>query len=591
MCGIAGILSRDATEQQLDAMLQRIYHRGPDGDGRHVESGLMLGMRRLSIIDVEHGWQPLSSRGGRVLAFQNGEIYNHAALRRELEGLGYRFETRSDTEVLAHGYDAWGLARLLQRIDGMYAIALYDRDRRKLHLARDRFGEKPLFYMQGRRCLAFASSVKALAVLPWFDRSVDPLALDRYLAMHYVPGERTIFSAVRRLLPGSVMSLDVDNPRAEPRRYYQLPLRQPRAVPLEEISAAVEQAIRSRLVADVPVGVFLSGGIDSSIIAAVAVQENPHISTYSIGFPDSLVDESVHAEAVARHVGSHHQTFHFDSGRFVELLPEVAAALDEPIGDQATLPLFWLCREASKSVTVVLSGEGGDELFGGYSYYRPFAAPAWPGSLSWLLEQRRVQALLEDGETASGFPLLAGPGERAEMLTVRPSGTSSWETDTSAWLDTAHDPLQRACAADVAGWLPDDLLVKLDRIGMAQSLEGRAPFLTPRLADLAINLDPAQRIAGDVTKVALRQVARRLLPADIIDRPKQGFVLPMRRWLKEWFDSRGPVDAYVAQAGFPGLDAAVVGRLIRADVADGVKRERLLFSLVVLIEWWKNFER
>lgn len=593
MCGIAGLIGDGATRELLAEMLAQQLHRGPDGDGMHVEAGVAMGMRRLSIIDLEHGWQPLKSRDGRVVVFQNGEIYNYRELQVELRARGYRFKTESDTEVLAHGYDCWGIDGLLRRIDGMYAFAVLDVDERVLHLARDRFGEKPLFYMSGSGCLAYASSLNSLATLPWFDGSIDAFALNRYFALHYVPGDRTIFRAVRRLLPGCVMSvpLDLSSGGENIRRYYRPALKQPEEVSQEAINEQVEEAVRSRLVSDVPVGIFLSGGIDSSIIATVAARCNPEISTYAIGFPGFTGDESMHAEAVARHLGTRHRTFAFDRSRFHELLPQVANALDEPIGDQATLPLYWLCREASKDVKVVLSGEGGDELFGGYGYYKPFVSPGWPNTLPWLLAnpQRVVPDLLGEPETASGFPILCGAQERSRL-----SGASqhdyAWEAETQQWLDRARDPLQRATAADIAGWLPDDLLVKLDRIGMAHSLEGRAPFLSPRLAEMALNLTQRQRVSSNTTKVALREVARSWLPPEIVERPKQGFVLPMRTWLKEWFEGNGGPRTYLRESS-PPFNGDFAVDVIESDLKVGLQRERLVFAIVLMTEWWKQFER
>jgi asparagine synthase (glutamine-hydrolysing) len=593
MCGIAGIVGQYANKELLDKMLAQQVHRGPDGEGRHHEPGLAMGMRRLSIIDLEHGWQPLASRNNRVLAFQNGEIYNYKELKREIEQLGYRFTTQSDTEVLAHGYDAWGFDKLLARIDGMYAIAILDRDRRELHLARDRFGEKPLFYTASKGYFAYASSLKSIAVLPWFDKSIDPYGLDRYLALHYVPGEHTIFRQVRRLLPGCSMTISIDNPTNDglpPKynRYYKIPLRAPSRVDQEHLNEEVQKAVRSRLVSDVPVGVFLSGGIDSSIIAALAARENQHISTYSIGFPGYEGDESIHAEAVARHLGTRHQTFHFDSKQFQTLLPQVAAALDEPIGDQATLPLYWLCREASREVKVVLSGEGGDEFFGGYGYYRPFVVPSnWSDKLAWLLNNpnRIAPPLLGEAETASGFPILAGSAERSRITGFSDFEASEWEIDTLEWLNQSRDPLQRATAADIAGWLPDDLLIKLDRIGMAHSLEGRAPFLTPALADIALNIAQTQRI-GATTKVALRDVAKHLLPFGITDRPKQGFVLPMKDWIISWFNEMGGVESLMTKSPLNSyLNAEHLSNLIKDDFDKGIKRERLIFSILMLSQW------
>jgi asparagine synthase (glutamine-hydrolysing) len=594
MCGIAGILGQTAERIHLDKMLDRIYHRGPDGVGEFIDTNVYIGMRRLAVIDVEHGWQPIKSRNERVIAFQNGEIYNYRQLRRELEACGQIFTTNSDTEVLAHGYATWGWKRLLERIDGMYAIAIFDRDSRMLHLARDRFGEKPLFYTITSNAFAYASSVKSLATLEWVDRSIDLAALDKYLALHYVPGERTIFNAIKRLLPGHELSINVDNLQSKISRYYELRLTYPRERSVEEIVNAVEDAVSSRLVADVPVGVFLSGGIDSSIIAAIAVKQNPSISTYSIGFPDSAVDESKHAAVVASHIGSAHHTFHFDNSKFIELLPQVAAALDEPIGDQATLPLFWLCNEARKEVTVVLSGEGADELFGGYGYYAPMAAPTeWPRKYAWITESGKsvVPELLGNRITASGFPILAGAAERARMICGSvPDASWCWEVETNAMLTKARCTLQRATAADIAGWLPDDLLVKLDRIGMAHSLEGRAPFLAPTLVEMALNLPAHQRIQNDQTKVALRKVAQRLLPIEIVGRPKQGFVLPMGTWLRDWFRHQGDIKSYIASAAMPGIDAQAVADIIEEDLNNGVKRERLLFAIIILMEWWKNFD-
>lgn len=595
MCGIAGIVGHRAEKLHLTRMLDQIYHRGPDGIGEFVDGNVLLGMRRLSIIDVEHGWQPLKSRNNRVIAFQNGEIYNYQQLRRELEARGYVFATGSDTEILAHGYDAWGWEKLLQRIDGMYAISIFDRDTRQLYLARDRFGEKPFFYTINHEVFAYGSSIKSLATLPWVDLNIDPIAIDRYLALHYVPGELTIFRGIKRLLPGYAMTIHVDDLQPQLNRYYQMCLTYPCERSIDEITSAVEEAIQSRLVSDVPVGVFLSGGIDSSIIAAVAVKQNPNISTYSIGFPDSSVDESAHAESVARYIGSKHHAYYFDSSKFIELLPQVAASLDEPIGDQAILPLYWLCREARKNVKVVLSGEGGDELFGGYNYYQPFSSPTgWPGNFAWIKNNYAdvVPKLLGLSTTASGFPILSGPDERKRMLgsmAIDSTYRYIWEEQTQAMLDCARDPLQRATAADIAGWLPDDLLVKLDRIGMAHSLEGRAPFLTKKLVDLAINLAPHQRMFGGQTKIALREVASQLLPHDIVARPKQGFVLPMRAWIKEWFDHMGGVQQYITNVAKLGLDVSVVAQIIENDLNRGIERERLIFALIMLFEWKNNF--
>lgn len=595
MCGIAGTIDHRASgsEETLASMLSWLQARGPDGVGSYVDGALAIGMRRLSIIDLEHGWQPLRSLDGAIVAFQNGEIYNYRELRRELEGSGFAFMTQSDTEVLAHGYAAWGIEGLLERLDGMYALAILDRRTDELHLARDPFGEKPLFYAASPGRFAYASQLLAVAALEWVDKAVDDEALNDYLALHYVAGERTLFRGVRRLLPGCRMTLQVANPQPTIKRYYRLPLDARRRVSDDELAKAVEQAVTSRLVADVPVGIFLSGGLDSSVVAAIAARAQPRVMTFSMGFNSAEHDESRHAEFLARSCGTDHHTFHFDIDSFETLLPEVASSLDEPLGDQAALPLLWLCREASKYVKVVLSGEGADEMFAGYGYYRKMLPTAPRGLLTRWRKQPASGSALERliqnpvPETPSGFPLLTDIAGRERLIRRDISEPSVHEKDFMRWLDTSRDPLQRAMACDLGSWLPDDLLVKFDRMTMAQSIEGRAPFLSRRLVELAMSgYAPHERMTQTDSKLPLRRVARRWVPAEILDRPKQGFVLPMKQWLRTWLERRGGAAAYFEQRPLPGMDTREAVRLIEEDLAQGVHRERLIFALVMLAEWW-----
>ena len=590
MCGIAGLIDPGATNAEgiLRVMLDAMRLRGPDGEGLHVEPGVALGMRRLAVIDLATGSQPLAARNGRVLAFQNGEIYNYRALRTELERTGSAFATASDTEVLAQGYDRWGIDGLLQRVDGMYALAILDRDTRVLHLARDRFGEKPLFYAAAARRFAYSSDLRTLAALSWVGDEHDPLSIVRYLALHYVPGEATILRNVRRVLPGERLEIAVAAPEPKRHRYYVPPLSAAAPLADETLSALVEHAVASRLVADVPVGVFLSGGLDSSLVAAIAAKHLPGVLTFSMGFGSAEHDESEYARELASAIGSRHHHFHFDEQSFSALLPQVAAALDEPIGDQALLPVYWLAREARRHATVVLSGEGADEVFAGYSYYRPFAPkPGLMTAMKRALAGSSHASLIGDSppETPSGFPLLTDAAGRARLAPSVAAGMDSWEAALVAWLGGAHDALQRASAADLATWLPDDLLVKYDRMAMAASLEGRAPFLQPDLVAAALALPPAERMNGDESKVALRRVARRFLPERIHRRKKQGFVLPMRTWIREWLEARGGAAAYFRARGLPGIDAAELIAVVDADLAAGVARERLLFALIMLAEW------
>lgn len=598
MCGIFGVIGSGLNNlpNVAKVMGRAMFNRGPDGDGFFFDDRVALGMRRLSIIDLSHGWQPLYARNKRVVAFQNGEIYNHKKLRHELENMEYSFQTHSDTEVLAHGFDAWGMEGLLQRVDGMYAMAIVDLDQRKVFIGRDRFGEKPLYYCQQKKWFAYSSDLLTLATLPGVNAEIDPQGLERYLALHYIPGDRTIFNGIHRVSPGAWLSIPLDQPEKITRSiYFRQPLGKPRCISEDALAELVEQAVRSRLVADVPVGVFLSGGLDSSLVAAIAAKQSPGISTFSMGFGSGEHDESQYAKQVAELIGSKHHHFTFNNDHFFDLLPKVASALDEPIGDQAMLPLYWLCHEASQHVKVALAGEGADEIFAGYGYYRDFSShPGIRAYIKSLLKKRplspRVNRLIYNAIpiSPSGFPLLTDIAGRSALLNGDVDhAADEWEQSLINWLDSAADPLQRATAADMATWLPDDLLVKFDRMAMAHSLEGRAPFLMPDLVDAAIHLPVGRRMANGISKIALRQVAHRWLPPHILERRKQGFVLPMRDWIMQWFALHGGVAAYLANRAIPGLNTNEVSRLIEADLAVGLQRGRLLFALVMLFEWYE----
>ncbi len=603
MCGIVGLIDHryeTIPRSLLRAMRDVMFLRGPDGVGEFVDGCIGMAMRRLAVIDLDHGGQPLTSRSDQIICFQNGEIYNYKSLRRELQLEGYMFRTSSDTEVLAHGYACWGIDGLLSRIDGMYAFAIFDREKRLLYLARDRFGEKPLFYCSSEGRFAYASDLRCVASLPWVSGDVDPTALNYYLGLHYVPGERTILRDVKRVLPGEYLRVCLDNPVPEKVRYYSAPIGSGVSVLDDEIAAAIEYAVTSRLVADVPVGVFLSGGLDSSIVAAIAAKANPFINTFSIGFRTREHDESPYARSVAQHIGSNHHHFIFDEKEFTDLLPHVAGALDEPVGDQALLPVYWLSREARKHVKVVLSGEGADEVFAGYSYYAPFAGEerarqrirAWLGLRSTVdCQPGLLMPVRRDLDTTpSGFPLLTNSGERQQLLGTTFKYDGDWEQAFSKWLGEASNPLQRATCVDLVTWLPDDLLVKFDRMAMANSLEGRAPYLDPRVVEMGISgLSIKDKIQNGISKVALRRIGQRWLPNSILSRKKQGFVLPMRAWIKQWFDAYGGPVHYFSIRPLPMADSEQMNQLISRDLKHGIRRERMLFALIVLVEWYAKF--
>jgi asparagine synthase (glutamine-hydrolysing) len=597
MCGIVGYIGDGLPHEFLGRLLFSMERRGPDGDGRYVQGSLHMGMRRLSIIDLEHGWQPLKSADGNVIAFQNGEIYNFKALKSELEASGFNFKTESDTEVLAHGYVRWGISGLLNRLDGMFAIALFDRFLNKLHLARDRFGEKPLFYSHGHKVFGYGSTLLAVASMPWCSGDIDITSLERYLALHYVPGDRTIFQNIHQLLPGERLEYDLDSGTFSRERYYVPELTFDKSTSEDELASLIEESVASRLIADVPVGVFLSGGVDSSVIAAIAARKNSRIATFSMGFSDQAFDESKVAAHVAAHIGSEHHSFMFGDVDFPALLKEVAASMDTPVGDQALLPVFWLSREAKNYVTVVLSGEGGDEVFGGYSYYEPFARAEnvnqassirrWRESVAGLWRKPRF---LSEGTltTPSGFPLMIGEKERAALLCGKRAGADTWEKGFLQWLEAGDSRLLRATAADLGSWLPDDLLVKLDRMTMAHSLEGRAPYLCAKVVEAGLSLDCAQRYDGE-SKIALRNIAKRYLPMEVVGRRKQGFCLPMKQWLLDWFTAHGGARNYFRSRPVPNVDEQTLLRMVDWDIEHRIIRDRFIFAIVLFAEWWREF--
>jgi len=570
-------------------MRDAMYTRGPDGSGDYREKQLVMAMRRLSVIDPEGGRQPMLTADGQVVAFQNGEIYNHKNLQKELQCSGFVFRSHSDTEVLAHGYQCWGIEGLLRRLNGMFAIAILDHKANKLHIARDRFGEKPLFYCAARGRFAYSSVLDVLAALPWQGDQLDRLSLRRYLAVHYAPGDRTILAGINRVLPGERLEVDVETAEFSRHRFYEVPTDEADPITDEELAELVEEAVVSRLEADVPLGVFLSGGLDSSIVAALAAKHVPGIATFSMGFRDREHDESPHALEMASAIGSSHHHFFFEDQMFGELLREVAVQLDEPIGDQALLPLYWLCREARKVVTVALSGEGADEIFGGYAYYWDRRLNSSDAIISE--HANRSSSLFSSPSlvTPSGFPLLTDPATRQELIPGSVEEDDEWERSVVCSLQRVGDHLRRARLADLSTWLPDNLLVKYDRVAMMHSLEGRAPFLEPCLVEAGLTRVRVDSGAAEQeSKAVLRRVAKRWLPKTLVRRRKQGFVLPMSGWLNAWFEAEGGVEAYFNSRRIEGIDVQSMIELVSTGLREG-GRERLVFAIVMLAEWGISF--
>ncbi len=577
MCGIAGAAwteaSRALPDAALAAMTRAIAHRGPDDDGFYRDDHAALGFRRLSIVDLAGGHQPLSNEDGTVWTVFNGEIYNFQALRHRLEAKGHRLVSSGDTEVLVHLYEDEGpdFVRLLR---GMFALAIWDAPKRRLVLARDRIGQKPLVYRFDGSRIVFASELKALLTLPDVPRDLNPLALDQYLTYGYVPHPMTILEGVHKLPPAHVAvwhegKLTLD-------RYWEPDWDAERdgdpAEDVERLRATLSEAVREQMVADVPLGAFLSGGVDSTIIVGLMQRASDRpVKTFSIGFNDPAFDESRYAEMAAKHLGTEHHSFIVEPEAWATL-PGLAHHFDEPFADSSALPTWHVARETRKHVTVALTGDAGDELFAGYDRYRAVAmaaaldrlpgrarrflggplARAMPTSVKSKTRMRRVRRVLE------------GIGEPAEQRYLKwvglfdePARGALYTDDFLSEISRAgahdpsggdpgyvlartfaaaprRDPVTRAMIADLLTYLPGDLLVKVDIATMAHSLEGRSPFLDHRVVELALAMPLRRklRLRGGRSKVVLKRAFADLLPPAIATRPKMGFSAPIDRWFR-----------------------------------------------------------
>jgi asparagine synthase (glutamine-hydrolysing) len=565
MCGIAGIVagthrSVEELEALASAMAEAVVHRGPDDVGSWVDprGSVAFGHRRLSILDLSpSGAQPMRSHCGRFVIAFNGEIYNHAALRRKLKAR--RFRGHSDTEVLLAAISEWTVDGALPMLNGMFAFAVWDEEQRVLTLARDRIGEKPLYYGFAGADFIFGSELKALCVHPRFNTSIDTDALAELLRLSYVPAPHSIYTGILKLLPGHTVRVKVeDRPRvAGPVRYWSLDAKEPAREPpereelVQELEELLCTSVRLRMVADVPVGAFLSGGIDSSTVAALMQSQSSHpIKTFSISFNEREFNEARHARRVADALGTSHAEFAFTPEDALALVPELPLVYDEPFADTSQLPTMLLCRVARHDVTVALSGDGGDELFGGYRRYK-WAVPVWRVlSLSPSSGRRVAAEGLEALSRSRHLPrrprTAAQIGKAARIARAR--DFDDFQERIVSLQDVAgpapsNGAVQRSLGdrmllADTRRYLPDDILVKVDRASMAVSLECRLPLLDHRIAEWAWRLPASTKLRGRRGKWLLRGVLEKHLPPALYDRPKQGFGVPLARWLrgplKEW---------------------------------------------------------
>ncbi len=602
MCGIFGWISsknqrpdRSLVEAANDSMLLR----GPDSAGYELHGRVALAARRLAVLDLATGNQPIVTKCGRAAVVQNGEIYNFAELRKSLLARGHKFASKGDTEVLGCGFVEWGIEGLLKRIDGMYAFAIHDRKSSIIHIARDRFGEKPLFYWHAKGEFIFASQLLTIARHPSIDWTLNGTSVEAYLALGFVPGEETLLSPIRKLKPGHLMSYRLEQDSLEVRSYWSL---KPVSAPVEKSSDSLvrhlryqlDAAVASRLVSDVPVGAFLSGGIDSSALVACMASRSSKVQTFSLGFREPALDEAPYAKLVSRHFGTEHHEIVLTHQDIKNLLEDVVVAMDEPIADQAAIPTLMLSRLARRSVTVALSGEGADEIFGGYGYYHsrlPLPGPrsvVYAGLRRYLSPNRSLcePISLRDCTTPSGFPLIFGPQDLKAVLRGGLSfNATPWGSAFADQVSAIFDPLQAARYSDIVSWLPDNLLVKLDKMAMAASLESRCPYLTPTLVEWAFGLPQSLLVeTRNNSKTLLRQAYADLLPRQITARKKRGFIMP----LDDFFKADGR--ALLQDALDIVVDEAVINNSkLRQIIEQGLDQKkppgRLLFAVLIFKLW------
>jgi asparagine synthase (glutamine-hydrolysing) len=587
MCGITGILLSPAAAgpdalKAIGAMAATIRHRGPDGDGfwQDADRGIAFGHRRLAIVDLsEAGRQPMTSQSGRLVITFNGEVYNFGGLRRDLESLGHQFRGGSDTEVMLGAIEQWGLDAALQRFAGMFAFALWDRDRRELHLVRDRIGKKPLYVAATPTALLFASELKAFLAFPGFRPTVDEGAAAAMLARGYVPDAQCIWRECFKIPPGGRLSLRADELGRTPDlaalkarvwRWWTLAgaaeagrrdvYAGTDADLIEELDALLRLAVRERMVADVPLGAFLSGGIDSStVVALMQAQSSQPVRTFTIGFGERGYDESADAGRIARHLGTDHTELRLTPAEARETIPELPRIWDEPFADESQIPTLLVSRLARRDVTVALSGDGGDECFAGYSRHflaarlAPFLRLPMPlrGTAAGLIntlgrragEQAasrlpvpdRLKRALRGDRLGRLADLLAADGaddiyRRLSRLSDLPLARGRLAEEAPA--PALGDLVSQLVYRDMTAYLPDDILVKLDRASMATSLEGRCPILDHRVIEFAWHLPTSVKVRHGQGKWILRQVLSRYVPPALFERPKQGFDVPVGTWLK-----------------------------------------------------------
>lgn len=627
MCGIVAKLDFrpgvEVTRAEIERMLRPIRHRGPDGDGVHLDGAAGLGHVRLSIIDVAGGAQPMANEDETIWVVYNGEVYNFKALRADLIQRGHVFRTHSDTEVIVHLYEEHGTA-CVEHLRGMFTFALWDHRAKRMLVARDRVGIKPLYYAKTRDALLVGSELKALLADPGVGREINPEAIRQFLSFYYLPGEQTLFRTISKLPPGHILVADHNG--CTVRRYWDLRFSRSRYEQsfedsVDELHALLRQTVRDHMIADVPVGVLLSGGVDSSAVLSFAAEAaGERVKAFTIGFAgDDVVDERPYARLAARKFGAEHHELTITPDEFWDFLPRYVWHMEEPVCEPPAVALYYVSRLAREHVKVVLSGEGGDEAFGGYPNYPhmlslarierllgPLARPTGASleSAAAALRLPRVhryahmlgRPLAETYFSRTASPTTFFNGHGRDLFTADFQAATA-SVDPAAFMARVLAPVRRAplldqlLYADTKTWLPDDLLVKADKMTMANSLELRVPLLDHRVLEFAASLNPQHKVAGSATKRVLKAAFARQLPAEVLTRKKAGFPIPFNTWLRGVLAPRVRellLENRPVSAGY--IERRAVERLLQAHERTG-GHAREVFALIVMELFDRQFCR
>ena len=609
MCGFVGFSSKtNISEPFLDKMLERIVHRGPDSSGKYLDESIALGFRRLSIIDLEHGSQPLYNESGSLVLLFNGEIYNYRALREQLVAAGHEFVTGADSEVLVHGYEEWGDS-MLPKLRGMFAFIIWNKDEKTLFAARDRFGIKPFYYADHNGTFMFGSEIKSFLPHPDFHRELNITALENYLSFQYAPGAETVFKGVYRLMPAHCLKYSRADGKLELSRWWEHGFE---AVPgkglndwADEISEVFADSVKAHMVSDVEVGSFLSGGVDSAYAATVSGVKK----TFTVGFDIDGTDrynEIGKAAGIAAHIGAENYPRLITPREFWDAIPRVQYQMDEPLADSSAVALYFLCRHAAKQVKVVLSGEGSDELFGGYNVYKE---PQFFKAYSKLpLSFRRGMAkLVKKLPVKRGLNFFVRRGsniedrfignasiftkaEREALLKVRGEGADPFALTRPVYETAAgKDDVTKMQYVDLNFWLPGDILLKADRMSMASSLELRVPFLDKEVMATASKIPTKYRASSRQSKIALRVAAKRVLPPDDANRRKLGFPVPIRVWLRQDEYYNRVRDVFTSEQAASLFNTEKLVALLDSHRAGTVDNSRKIWTVYSFLIWYSVY--